>query len=230
MTIKYDIKNILLRRKIMQLIRKLMKKTFILIALLGITIGGIVKHEIDDLKSTINRLTIENGKLLAHKAFIKKSLKKRKNRLVKRSLKKAKRKLAKAPSSMIPIIGTATVIGFTTYEINELCEEAKENDKFQISLFGDDNETISDEQKALCDYDKDAVERIVQQEFVELKNDIDSGTKILQQTIDEQKKDIEKAYTELLSSSTKIIDEQSENVQKTYHEFIDEPSKIMELF
>ena len=62
--------------------------------------------------------------------------------VVTRKMQRAGRKLAAVPARMLPFAGTAVVVTFTAYEINELCKDVDEINEFESSLFGADNENL----------------------------------------------------------------------------------------
>ena len=119
-------------------------------------VGTGIKYAYDTisgLKNELIKVKATNKSLLQKQENIKKKIRERRNLITTKKLNKAKIKIAKAPASMVPVAGAAVVVGLTVYEIQAFCEEIKEYKKFEQSLFGDIEDTISEDEKLLCGLD-----------------------------------------------------------------------------
>lgn len=148
-----------------------MKKTIIvtsiLVSILGFGANFIydkftqLNSQISNLKTSNKNLKAENKTLTKTQRDTKKIISKRKKELFKKKLDRAKKKLTKATTSAIPFIGTVSVVGMTYWEMENYCNDIKEFKKFEESFFGKNDEAISEEEKALCGYDYETIEKIV---------------------------------------------------------------------
>ncbi len=119
----------------------------------------------------INKMQQENRRLKKklqmmekrHKR-IKSKLSKRRKEKTKRMIARIERKMAKAPASILPWLGAAVVVGTTTYEVNELCEDIKQDKAFEAELF---NQELSGEPQSekVCgmDVEKELVATLEEQ-------------------------------------------------------------------
>ena len=123
--------------------------SFLFFSLLGTGVKFIY-DSMDALKKEILDLKASNKALINKQTDIKKKTVERRKALITKKLNRAKVKLAKAPASMVPFLGAATVIGFTTYEIRELCNDIKDYKNFEESMFGEKVSEILEEEKLLC--------------------------------------------------------------------------------
>lgn len=130
--------------------------------------------QISDLKAVNKNLKIKNNTLANKQKEIKNKISQRKKELFQKKLNRAKKKLAKATTSAIPFVGTASVIGVTYWEMQNYCNDIKEFKKFEESIFGINEESISEEEKALCGYDYQTIEKIVFKDINMLKEDTQS--------------------------------------------------------
>ena len=160
-----------------------MKKTIIITSILVSILGFganfiydkfiLLNSQISNLKTTNKNLQTKNNSLTKKQRDIKNKISQRKKELFKQKLDRAKKKLAKATTSAIPFVGTASVVGMTYWEMENYCNDIKEFKKFEESVFGKNDEAISEEEKALCGYDYETIEKIVLKDL----NDIEVDTK-----------------------------------------------------
>ena len=68
-------------------------------------------------------------------------------------------------------MGSSNVVKTTYEKIQEYCNDIKEFKEFEKSIIGKIDETISVEEKALCDYDYNQIENLVITNLDEIKND-----------------------------------------------------------
>ena len=153
-----------------------MKKT-IVIASISYSILGAGANFLYDkytqLTSQISNLQTKNNALTKKQKEIKKKISQRKKELYSQKLSRAKKKLAKATTSAIPFIGTASVVGTTYWEMENYCNDIKEFKKFEESILGEYNHTVSQEERVLCGYDYETIQNIVLKDF----NDLGADTK-----------------------------------------------------
>lgn len=177
-----------------------MKKSIFIVFFIFSSLGGAatwIYNEINNLKSEIFSLKeknlvlkSKNKKLVSKQNEINKKIKERRKTLETKKITRAKHKLAKASVGVLPFIGTAAVVGLTYDELQGYCQDIKEYKKFEESIFGTISDTQSEEEKALCGYDYNAVENIVLKDIESYKNQssqwFDSQYDSWQKTITEQ--------------------------------------------
>ncbi len=95
---------------------------------------------INKMKQEKRRLKKKLQVMETRHKHIKSQLSKRRKEKAKRTIARIEQKMAKAPASMLPWLGAAVVVGTTTYEINELCTDIKQDKAFEAELF---NEAVS---------------------------------------------------------------------------------------
>ena len=105
-------------------------------------------------------------------ASIKKKIKDRKKSLISKTLTRTKTKIAKASIAAVPFIGTTMVIGLTHSEIQDYCNDIKEYKEFEKSLFGDSDDSFTEEENAICGYDYNSIKNIVSKDAEEYKNSV----------------------------------------------------------
>lgn len=123
--------------------------SLIFISIIGIA-TKIIYDTITSLKKEILDLRSTNKQLVKKEQNIKKKLVERRRVLISQKLDRAKRKIIKTPSTIVPIVGTFTAVGFTAYEIKEFCEDIKAYKEFEKSIFSDTDIPINEEEKLLC--------------------------------------------------------------------------------
>ena len=153
-----------------------MKKTIIITSILISILGfgaNFIYDKFTQLNTEISGLKTKNNTLTEKQKEIKKKISQRKKELFKQKLNRAKKNLAKATASAIPFVGTASVVGMTYWQMKNYCNDIREFNKFEESVFGEINEPMSEEEKALCGYDYETIEKIVLKDL----NDIEVDTK-----------------------------------------------------
>lgn len=135
-----------------------------------------LNSQISNLKTANKTLKTKNKSLIKKQKNIKSKMSQRKKELFKKKLSRAKKKIAKATTSAIPFIGTASVVGMTYWEMENYCNDIKEFKKFEESIFGKNDESISEEEKALCGYDYQTIKNIVLKDLNEVEIDTKDWT------------------------------------------------------
>lgn len=158
-----------------------MKKTIIitsvLVSILGFGANFIydkftqLNTQISNLKTKEKKLSKKNETLTKKQNDIKKKISQRKKDLFAKKLSHAKKKLARATTSAIPFVGTISVVGMTYLEMQYLCDDIKEFKEFEKSIFENSDNSISEEEKALCGYDYETIETIVLKDLNEVQTD-----------------------------------------------------------
>ena len=158
-----------------------MKKTIVIVSIIfSIAAAGAnfvydkftqLTSQISNLKTINKNLQTKNNALTKKQKDIKNKISQRKKELYSQKLSRAKKKLGKATVSAIPFIGTASVVGMTYWEMQNYCNDIKEFKKFEESIFGEYDQTISVEEKAICGYDYETIENIVLKDLNEFEAD-----------------------------------------------------------
>lgn len=157
-----------------------MKKIIVSILMLVSFLGAGVKwvyDEISSLKNNLNNLKTANLKLKEkNKSLVKKQhtiqkkIQQRRVTLENQKLSRAKNKLAKASVSVIPFVGTATVVSLTYDELKDYCTDIQEYKKFESSLFNTTDNTSNEAEQVLCGYNYEAVKSVVLKDIEDYKN------------------------------------------------------------
>lgn len=158
-----------------------MKKMFVIVSVIFSIVGvganfiydkfGQLNSQIANLKMANKTLKTKNNVLTKKQKDIKSKISQRRKELFQKKLSRAKNKLGKATTSAVPFIGTASVVGMTYWEMENYCNDIKEFKRFEESIFGTKDESISDEEKALCGYDYETIENIVLKDINEFETD-----------------------------------------------------------
>jgi len=104
-------------------------------------------------------LTRKNKKLITKQNQIKQKLQDRRVNLAKSKLSKAKYKLGKAAVGVIPFIGTGAIVALTYEEIKAYCDDINEFKQFEKSIFEDTKDSKLDEEKIICGYDIELIQK-----------------------------------------------------------------------
>jgi hypothetical protein len=118
--------------------------------------NGILVEKEKHLRKKNAQLIEKNRNLVNKFAEVKRKVVSWNKSDITRKMHRAERKLASAPARMLPIAGTAVVVGLTAYEINELCEDVKKINKFESGLFKEDSDDVhvgQHESDSICGLD-----------------------------------------------------------------------------
>lgn len=130
-----------------------------LIVILFVVLGYGVKT-IYDLKFEVSSLQLKNEKLVTNNKSLndknrknKKRIKNHRKALHTKNMARIKNKIVSAPAKSIPLLGAAVVASATANDIYNLCQDIKEFEELEKSMFGPlDYDEIQNEDE-VCGFD-----------------------------------------------------------------------------
>jgi len=97
----------------------------------------LLKYENKQLIKKNKILKAKNRKLITKQKIITKKIQQHRKKTVSKLINRSKNKLATAPAKMVPLLGVATIIAMTTYDIKAYCQDINDIKSLETTLFGD---------------------------------------------------------------------------------------------
>ena len=130
-----------------------------LIIILFVVLGYGVKT-INDLKFEVSSLKLKNEKLVTKNKSLNDKNRKNKKRITNhrkalktKNLARIKNKIVSAPAKSIPLLGTAVVASATASDIYNLCQDIKEFEELEKSMFGPLEHNEIQNENEICGFD-----------------------------------------------------------------------------